>query len=192
MDRLEAMQLLVAAVEAGSLSGAGRRIGVPLTTVSRKVAELEAHLATRLLTRTRRGLTLTDSGRSYVDACKRILDDIGAAERAASGEFSAPRGDLVITAPIVFGRVHVVPVVVEFLKAYRDIDVRMQLGDRVANLLEEHIDVALRVGALPDSSLVASRVGLIRRIVCASPAYFAARGVPVRPGDRKSTRLNSS
>ena len=117
-----------------------------------------------------RRLTLTDAGRSYVAACKRILEDVGEAERAASGEYSAPRGDLIITAPIVFGRLHVLPVVIEFLNAYPDIDVRIVLADRVVNLLEEHVDLAVRIGELPDSSLVATRVGSIRRVVCASPA----------------------
>ena len=165
MDRLESMSILVTAVEAGSLSAAGRRLGMPLATVSRKVSELEAHLKTRLLNRSSRQLTLTDAGRSYVAACRRILEDVGEAERAASGEYSAPRGDLIITAPIVFGRLHVLPIAMEFLKAYPDIDIRMVLADRVINLLEEHADLAVRIGALPDSSLVASRVGSIRRVV---------------------------
>src|SRR5271166_1395324 len=131
MDRLEAMSILVTAVEVGSLSAASRRLGTPLATVSRKVSELEAYLGTRLLNRSSRRLTLTDAGRSYVAACKRILDDVGEAERAASGEYSTPRGDLIITAPIVFGRLHVLPVVSEFLKTYPEIDIRMALADRV-------------------------------------------------------------
>src|SRR5438128_2078442 len=183
MDRLESMQVLMTAVEAGSLSAAGRRLGIPLATVSRKVSELESHLRTQLLTRTRRGLSLTEAGRSYVAACKRILEEVGEAERAASGEYSAPRGDLIIAAPIVFGRLHVLPVVIEFLKTYPDIDIRMVLADRVTNLLDEQVDVAVRIGELPDSSLVATRVGLIRRVVCGSPAYFAARGSPKRPAE---------
>ena len=183
MDRLESMLILITAVEAGSLSAASRRLGAPLTTVSRKVSELESHLRTRLLTRTRRGLTLTDAGRSYVAVCKRILEEIGEAERAASGEYSAPKGDLIIAAPIVFGRLHVLPIVIEFLKTYSEIDIRMVLADRVTNLLEEQIDVAVRIAELPDSSLIATRVGLIRRVVCGSPAYFAARGTPKRPAE---------
>ena len=177
------MLVLITAVEAGSLSAAGRRLGTPLATVSRKVSELESHLRTRLLVRTRRGLTLTDAGRSYVAACKRILEQVGEAERAASGEYSAPKGDLIVAAPIVFGRLHVLPIVVEFLKTYSDIDIRMVLADRIANLLEEQVNVAIRIGELPDSSLIATRVGSIRRVVCGSPAYFAARGVPKRPDE---------
>lgn len=183
MDRFEAMRVLVAAVDAGSLSAAGRRLGMPLATVSRKVSELEAKLKARLLNRSGRKLTLTDAGELYVAACRRILDDVQEAERSASGEYRVPRGDLYITAPIVFGRLHVVPVAAEFLKAHPEIDIRLALSDRVATLLDERLDLAVRIGALPDSSLVAVRVGAIRQVVCASPAYFAARGAPKRPDD---------
>lgn len=183
MDRLQSMSVLVTAVEAGSLSAAARRLGMPLATVSRRVSELEAYLNTRLLIRPSRRLTLTDAGHSYVAACKRILDEVSEAERAASGEYEAPKGDLVITAPIVFGRLHVLPLAVEFLKAYPEIDISTVLTDRVANLLEEHVDLAVRIGELPDSSLVARRVGSIRRVACASPAYFAQRGTPMSPHD---------
>ena len=177
------MLILITAVEAGSLSAASRRLGAPLATVSRKVSELESYLRARLLTRTRRGLTLTGAGRSYVAVCKRIMEEIGEAERAAAGEYSAPKGDLVIAAPLAFGRLHVLPIVIEFLKTYAEIDIRMVLADRVTNLLEEQIDVAVRIAELPDSSLIATRVGLIRRVVCGSPANFAARGTPKRPAE---------
>jgi DNA-binding transcriptional LysR family regulator len=183
MDRLESMAVLVAAVEAGSLSAAARRLDTPLATISRKVAELEAHLNTRLLNRTNRRLTLTDAGQSYVAACRRILEEVGEAERSARGEYSAPKGDLVITAPVSLGRQQVLPVVVEFLRAYPDIDIRMMLADWLVNLVEEQVDLAVRIGELPDSSLVATRVGSIRRVVCGSPAYFAERGMPQRPDD---------
>jgi DNA-binding transcriptional LysR family regulator len=183
MDRLEAMSVLLTAVEAGSLSGASRKLGMPLATVSRKVSDLEVHLRTRLVNRTSRQLILTDAGRSYVAACRRILDDISEVERAAAGEYVAPRGDLVITAPIVFGRLHVLPVVLEFLKAYSEIDIRLMLADRVVNLQEYHVDLAVRIGELPDSSLVATRVGSIRLVVCGSPTYFANRGMPKTPQD---------
>lgn len=183
MDRLESMSTLIAAVEAGSLSAASRKLGMPLATVSRKVSELEAHLRTRLVNRTSRRLTLTDAGHSYVAACKRILDDIGEAERAASGEYAAPRGDLVVTAPIVFGRLHVLPVAIEFLKTYPEVDVRLTLADGVVNLQERAVDLAVRIGELPDSSLIATRVGSIRRVICGSPDYFAARGTPKSPAD---------
>ncbi len=183
MDRLESMSIFVNAVEAGSLSAAARRLGLPLATVSRKVSDLEAHLKTRLLTRSSRQISLTGAGQSYVAACKRILEDVGEAERAASGEYSAPKGGLIITAPIVFGRLHVLPLVAEFLAAYPDINIRLVLANHVVNLLEDPIDLALRIGELPDSGLVATRVGAIRRVVCGSPAYFAAHGTPENPSD---------
>jgi DNA-binding transcriptional LysR family regulator len=183
MDRLDAMVTLLAAVEGGSLSAASRKLGMPLPTVSRKVSELEAHLRTRLVNRTTRSLTLTDAGRSYIVACRRILEDLEQAERAAAGEYTAPRGDLIITAPIVFGRLHVLPIVTDFLKAYPDINVRLALADRVVNLLEDDIDLAVRIGELPDSNLVATRVGSIGPVVCASKTYFKRRGVPKTPDD---------
>ena len=183
MDRLEAMSILLSVAEAGSLSAGSRRLGMPLATVSRKVSELEAHLRTRLLNRSSRKLTLTDAGQSYVAACRRILEEVDEAERAASGEYRAPKGNLVITAPIVFGRLHVLPIVVEFLKAYPEIGIRLMLADHVINLLEDHVDLAVRIGSLPDSSLVARRIGQIRRVMCGSPAYFAEHGMPTRPED---------
>jgi DNA-binding transcriptional LysR family regulator len=186
MDRLASMSILVAAVEEGSLSAAARRLRTPLATVSRKVSELEAHLKTRLLHRSSRQLALTDAGRAYVEACRRILEDVGEAERAASGEYGAPKGELIITAPIVFGRLHVLPIVTDFLKAFTDIDIRLVLADRVLNLVEDHVDLAMRIGALPDSSLVATRVGSIRQVVCGSPAYFADRGTPQSPAELRS------
>jgi DNA-binding transcriptional LysR family regulator len=186
MDRLASMSILVTAVEEGSLSAAARRLRTPLATVSRKVSELEAHLKTRLLHRSSRQLALTDAGRAYVEACRRILEDVGEAERAASGEYGAPKGELIITAPIVFGRLHVLPIVTDFLKAFADIDIRLVLADRVLNLVEDNVDLAVRIGALPDSSLVATRVGSIRQVVCGSPAYFADRGIPQSPAELRS------
>ena len=183
MDRFDSMSTLLAAVEAGSLSAASRKLGMPLATVSRRVSELEAHLRTRLLNRTSRRLMLTDAGRSYVAACKRILEDLNEAERTAAGEYSAPRGDLSISAPIVFGRLHLLPIVTEFLKVYPDIDIGIELTDRVVDLVDDHLDLALRIGELPDSSLVAIRLGAIRRVVCASPDYFAQHGLPKTPRD---------
>jgi DNA-binding transcriptional LysR family regulator len=183
MDRLESMALLLAAVDACSLSAASRHLGKPLATVSRRISELEAHLKTRLINRSSRQLTLTDAGRSYVEACRRILEQVGEAERAAAGEYSAPRGDLTVTAPVVLGRLHVLPIALEFLAAYPDIDLRLVLSDSILNLQESNIDLAVRIGFLPDSSLIAARIGLIRHVLCASPDYLAARGRPETPDD---------
>lgn len=183
MNRLESMSILIAVVDAGSLSAAARRLDMPLATVSRKVGELEAHLKTRLLHRTTRQLSLTEAGASYVAACRRILEEIGEAERAATGEYATPKGELTVTAPVVFGRLHVVPVVAAFLAHYPEIDINLMLTDRVVHLMDEHTDAALRIGELPDSALVATRVGTVRRVICGSPDYLAARGVPARPAD---------
>ena len=183
MDRFEAMNILVSVVETGSFTAAGKRLGAPLATVSRKLAELESHLGTRLLTRSTRRLDLTEAGSDYVAACKRILEDIGDAERKASGEYVTPKGELVLTAPVVFGRLHVVPVIADFLAAYPNIDVRLVLSDRNAQLLDDHIDLAVRIGTLPDSSMIAVHVGSVRQVVCASPDYLAAHGVPKKPAD---------
>lgn len=177
------MSVLLAAVESGSLSGASRRLGLPLPTVSRKVSELESHLKASLLIRSSKGLELTPAGRSYVIAARAILEQVHEAERAAGGEYVEPKGDLVATAPTMFGRLHLLPVVLEFLSAYPDVSVSLLLTDRVTHFLDDHIDVALRIGSLPDSDLIATRIGAVRRVLCASPGYLAARGTPETPGD---------
>ena len=183
MDRLKAMAVLTAAVETGSLSAAGRRLGMPLATISRTISELEAHLKILLLDRTTRSLGLTEAGAAYVAASRRILEQVDEAERAAGGEYSQPRGELVVTAPIVFGRLYLLPVVTHFLQDFPQIDVRLMLTDRVAHLLDDRMDIAFRIGALPDSGLVATRLGSVRRVVCASPAYWKLHGAPKAPAE---------
>jgi DNA-binding transcriptional LysR family regulator len=183
MDRLEAMSLLVAVIDEGSLSAASRRLGVPLASVSRKIADLEKRLNSQLLIRSTRRLRPTDAGADYVAASRRILDLTREAEQAAAGEYVEPRGELVVSAPIAFGRLHVLPLICEFISAHAEIDVRLLLSDRNARLVDDHVDVAVRIGALPDSSLVATRVGSVRRIVCASPDLLSRRGTPSTPDD---------
>jgi len=183
MDRLEAMSIVLAVAEAGSLSAAARRLNTPPATASRKITELEEHLRAKLFDRSARRLTLTDSGLSYVAALKRILADLSEADRAAAGEYATPTGELIVTAPTELGRLHIIPILAEFLRAYPDIDVRLLLVERIVSLPEDHVDLALRVGVLPDSRLIALRVGTIRRVVCASPAYLEARGTPKAPED---------
>jgi DNA-binding transcriptional LysR family regulator len=183
MDRLGAMTVFTAVVDAGSFSGAARTLRLPLNTVSRRVADLEAHLQTRLLARSTRRLELTGAGRAYLAAARQILELVGDAERATSGEYDTPRGELVVTTPIAFGRLQVLPVVSDFLARFPDIQVKMLFSDRNLQLIDEHIDVAVRVGRLPDSALVTSRVGAVHRVVCASPAYLAGHGTPHTPAD---------
>ncbi len=183
MDRLDAMSVLLAAVECGSLSGASRKLRLPLPTVSRRVSELESHLKASLLIRSSRGLELTPAGRAYVTAAKAILEQVNEAERAAAGEYAEPRGDLVATAPTMFGRLHLLPVVLEFLSAYPDVSVELMLTDRITHFLDDQVDIALRIGSLPDSDLIATRIGSLRRVMCASPDYLATRGAPLVPHD---------
>jgi DNA-binding transcriptional LysR family regulator len=181
MDRFEAMTVLLQVVEQGNLSAAGRKLGVPLTTISRKIAALESHLGARLLQRSNRSVSLTEAGLAYLAACKRILRDVAEAELAASGAFSTARGELTLTAPVVFGRLHVLPVVTAFLQAYPEIDIKLTLADRLLHLQDDHVDVAVRIGTLPDSRLRAVRLGAVRQVVCASPDYLAANGPPDNP-----------
>jgi DNA-binding transcriptional LysR family regulator len=183
MDRLEAMSVIVAVTETGSFSAASRRLRTPVATVSRKVAELEARLKAQLFQRSSRQMTLTDAGRSYIEACKRIIEQVDDAEREVSGEYRIPKGDLAVTAPWGLGHMHLVPMAVEFLDAYPDIALRLVLTDRVVNTIEENIDVSVRIGSLADSSMIATRVGSVRIVLCASPAYIATRGHPKEPGD---------
>jgi len=183
MDRLETMTILLRVVDRGSFSAASRDLGVPLATVSRKVNELEAHLGTKLLVRTTRKVALTDAGSAYVASTRRILDEIDETERIAAGELHVPRGELILTAPILFGRLHILPIVTEFLAAYPQINVRMLLTDRNLHLIEDHVDMAVRIGPLPDSTMIGTRVGLMRTVVCASPKLLAEQGVPKSPED---------
>lgn len=186
MDRLEAMAMLLAVVEQGSLSAAGRVLHVPLATLSRKIADLEELLGARLLLRTTRKLSLTDAGVAYVAAARTILEQVDEAERNAAGEFTAPKGELAITAPIMFGRLHVLPIVADFLAAYADITIRLVLVDRNVDLVDDHVDMAVRIGTLPDSAMVATQVGTMRMVTIASPALLAAHGMPQSPGDLRN------
>jgi len=183
MDRLDAMAALLAVVDTGSFSAASRKLRVPVTTVSRRVADLEAHLRTKLLQRTTRKVTLTDAGAPYVAVCRRVIEQLDEAERTAAGEYRSPRGDLTVTAPFVFGRVHLVPVIAEFIAQYPDIRLTCRFSDRLLDMQDEHIDVAVRVGRLPDSAWRVRRLGAVRQIVCGSPDYLSRRGEPASLAD---------
>ena len=179
MDRFDAIRTLLAAVDGGSLSAASRKLRMPLPTVSRKVSDLEQHLGTQLVIRTSRKLLLTDAGRAFVGSSRVVLDMLEDAERAASGEYRAPRGDLLVTASILFGKLYVTPIAIEFLAAYPEVKLKLVLADHVVDLVENHVDAGIRIGRLPDSALVASHIGDIHWVTCASPDYVAQRGAPM-------------
>jgi DNA-binding transcriptional LysR family regulator len=183
MDRFESMSAFVAVVQAGGFSAASRQLGTPLASLSRRVSELEDQLGAQLLDRSTKRVELTERGRQYLEACRSILEDVSEAERAVSDESLIARGELVVAAPIVFGRLHVVPVVAAFLKAHGEVEVEVRQSDRFANLVGEGVDLAVRIGELSDSSDMATRVGVSPWIFCASPRYLAERGTPRRPSD---------
>ncbi|WP_288017433.1 LysR substrate-binding domain-containing protein [Blastomonas sp.] len=172
MDRLDAMRVILAVVDAGSLSAGSRVLSSPLASVSRKVAELERHLGTNLLVRTSRKIQLTDAGRDYVESARRIIADLEETERRASGEYQTPRGELSITMPIEFGAKFVIPIALAFIEAHPDVTLRLVTSDRLVQLVDEHVDVAIRLGALPDSALFAVKAGQFRLITCAAPGYL--------------------
>ena len=181
MDRLDAMQVLLAVVDSGSLSAGSRKLNAPLPSVSRKVAELERHLGTRLLIRTSRNIQLTDAGREYVEAARTIIAQIDDAERRAGGEYDCPRGELSITMPIEFGRIVGIPIIAAFLEEHPQITVNVISTDRAIQLLDEQVDIAIRMGNLADSSLVAIRVGEVPILTVASPDYLKRCGEPTHP-----------
>jgi DNA-binding transcriptional LysR family regulator len=177
------MQVLLAVVDEGSLSAGSRKLNAPLPSVSRKVAELERHLGTRLLIRTSRNVQLTDAGRDYVEAARQIVAQLRDAERRASGEYEVPRGELRITMTVELGRSIVLPLAYEFLREHDEIALSVFVANRYVDLTEEHVDVGVRIGELSDSSLMAVKVGKIRAVTCASPDYLERRGRPTSPED---------
>lgn len=178
MEYFEVMQMLVEAADGGSLSAASRKLKIPLPTVSRKISELEAHLGVRLLIRTTRNIKLTEAGIGYVENSRRILEEVDDANKTAVGEYVSPKGRLVLTAPIASGRRIVLPIVHEFMRYFPDIKVQLILSDFHIRLVDEQVDMAIRVGHLPDSNLIATKLGSMREVVCGSPGYFTAHGVP--------------
>ncbi|WP_315835885.1 LysR family transcriptional regulator [Bradyrhizobium prioriisuperbiae] len=183
MDRIDAMKVFVSAVDEGSLAGAGRRLGRSPAAVSRAIAFLEAHVGTELLHRTTRSLKLSEAGERYATACRRVLVDLEEADIAAAGERSAPRGTLTLTAPIITGEDVLRPVLDAFMNKFPAVSVRLYLLDRQVNLIDEGIDVALRIAHLADSNFVATRLGDVRRVVAAAPAYLERHPIITTPAD---------
>jgi DNA-binding transcriptional LysR family regulator len=183
MDRIDAMQAFIAVADLQGFAPAARKLRLSPSAVTRLIAALEERLGARLLQRTTRSVTLTDAGSRYLERIRRVLADLEEAEEAVEGERMRPAGRLVISAPVGFGRLHVSPMVTAYLKRYPEVGVDLRLSDRMINLVEEGVDLAVRIGHLPDSTLVARHVGEMRRIVVASREYLNARGEPKRPSD---------
>jgi DNA-binding transcriptional LysR family regulator len=183
VDRLESMRVFVAVAEAQGFASAARRLGMSPPAVTRAVGALEERIGTRLLHRTTRVVRLTEAGSQFLADCRRILGELEDAEASAAGSHADPRGLLAVTAPVMFGRMFVAPLVLDFLARHPRVTARTLFLDRVADLIDEGLDVAVRIAHLPDSSLRAVRVGSVRRVVCASPDYLAARGTPRSPAD---------
>ncbi|WP_028749139.1 LysR family transcriptional regulator [Rhizobium mesoamericanum] len=183
MDRLDAMRVFLAVADAGSLSAGSKVLNAPLPSVSRKVADLERLLGTSLIIRTSRNVQLTDAGREYAEAARKIITDLEEAERRASGEYQTPRGTLTITMPIDYGHRYVLPVALSFMEKYPEVSLNLLSIDRTIQLITEGVDVAIRLGDLADSSLYAVKAGEFRVLTCASPAYLERYGTPAHPGE---------
>ena len=183
MDRLHEIEVFIAVADAGSFAKAGARLRLSPPAVTRAISALENRLGARVFNRTTRSLTITDVGQRFLESARRVLTDLESAEKEAVGETGAPQGHLTVTASVTFGRSALAPVVCSFLALHPRVSISVLLFDRIANLVEEGIDLAVRIGPLPDSSLVAKRVGTVRRVLVASPGYLARRGTPLSPAD---------
>lgn len=183
IDRFQGMSVFVRVAQAGSFAGAGRDLNMSAPSITRIVASLEDSLGTRLFVRTTRSIKLTEAGLRYLEDCRRILDEMAQAEAAVSGSFMAAVGSLTVSAPVLFGRLYVMPILTAFLERHPKVTGRALFVDRMTSLVDEGIDVAVRIGHLSDASYVAAKVGSVRRIVCAAPDYLRRRGVPATPAD---------
>jgi DNA-binding transcriptional LysR family regulator len=181
MDRLHLMTVFVTVAEEESFAAGARRLGMSPPAVTRAIFALEDRLGVKLLNRTTRYVRVTDAGNRYLDDCRRIIQEIDEADEAAAGINAEPRGCLAVTAPVVFGRLFVIPGIVDYLRRYPDMEVSAVFLDRVVNLLEEGFDVGIRIGELPDSTMRAIRVAHVRRVLCASPSYLLEHGLPSNP-----------
>jgi DNA-binding transcriptional LysR family regulator len=183
MDRFQTMSVFVAVAEEQGFAAAARRLNMSPPAVTRSVASLEDHLGVKLLQRSTRYVRTTEAGLRYLDDTRRILLELEAADATAAGINATPRGQLAVTAPVLFGRLFVMPGVVEYLKQYSEMNISVMFLDRVVNLLEEGMDVGVRIGKLPDSSMHATQVGSVRIVLCASPAYLQEHGIPGSPDE---------
>lgn len=192
MDRWQAMRIFVKVAETESFAAAARSLHLSAAAITRSIAALEATIGARLFVRTTRSVKLTEAGARYLEDCRRILSDIAEAEASAAGSFARPSGLLTVTAPALFGHMYVLPVLLEYLDIHPTVTARTFFVDRPVNMVEEGVDVAVRIGHLPDSGFTAIQVGSVRRVVCGSPDYFAKHGVPKTPADLRDHRIATS
>jgi DNA-binding transcriptional LysR family regulator len=183
MDRFQEMQVFVAVAQESGFSAAARRLGLSAASITRAVSALEQRIGTPLLVRTTRNVYLSEAGQRFLEDCRHILADLQEAEDSAAGSHTQPRGLLTITAPVLFGQLFVTPLIVDYLQQFPEVSINALLLDRVVNMVEEGVDVAVRIGELPDSNHHAVRVGEVRRVVCGSPDFLARHGRPQRPED---------
>ena len=192
MDRLHLITVFVAVVDANGFAGGARKLGISPPAVTRAINELETHLGVRLLTRTTRIVRVTESGARYADDCRLILAQLADADESVTGTQVTPRGHLTITAPVLFGAKFVAPIVTEYLQRNPEVVASCWFLDRVVNMLDEGADVGIRIGELPDSSMQATAVGKVRRVICAAPSYLEQHGVPLTPADLQSHTIVSA
>jgi len=192
MDKFNLISIFIAVVDTNGFAAAARKLNISPPAVTRAINELETQLRVRLLTRTTRKVRVTDAGARYVEDCRRIIAELSEAEESVGGSHGAPRGRLALTAPVLFGSKFVTPIVTEYLRTYPEVSATCLFLDRVVNMMDEGIDVAIRIGELPDSSMQSIRVGQVRRVICAAPGYLKSHGLPKKPGDLQNHTIISA
>ena len=192
MDKFNLISIFIAVVDTDGFAAAARKLNISPPAVTRAINELEMQLHVRLLTRTTRKVRVTDAGARYVEDCRRIIAELGEADESVGGSHGAPRGRLTITAPVLFGSKFVTPIVAEYLQTYPEVSASCLFLDRIVNMMDEGVDVAIRIGELPDSSMQAIRVGQVRRVICAAPGYLKKHGIPRKPDDVRDHAIISA
>ena len=192
MDKFNRISIFIAVVDTNGFAAAARKLNISPPAVTRAINELETQLNVRLLTRTTRKVRVTDAGARYVEDCRRIIAELSEADESVGGSHGAPRGRLTLTAPVLFGSKFVTPIVAEYLQTYPEVSASCLFLDRIVNMMDEGIDVAIRIGELPDSSMQSIRVGQMRRVICAAPGYLKQHGIPRKPEDLQNHSIISA
>jgi len=192
MDKFNLISIFIAVVDTNGFAAAARKLNISPPAVTRAINELETQLHVRLLTRTTRKVRVTDAGARYVEDCRRIIAELSEADESVGGSHGAPRGRLTLTAPVLFGSKFVTPIVAEYLNSFPEVSASCLFLDRIVNMMDEGIDVAIRIGELPDSSMQSIRVGRVRRVICAAPGYLKKQGIPRKPDDLQNHAIISA